>query len=415
MICPNREFICFDLHLFLLSLSAGLPPSTCSRTILTATHHALGCPHRLDIDVAKSLESDAPILQYTSRNLPFRQYEESLVRLLTSLDEISSLGSEVVKSERKNLVLEIEDELSRLDSHKIQLWQKFKKESVPTTEQQQEAAAAASTEQGVDGADTAMQDDDHVTSVHEPSKETQTPETTFSASAPTPSDHSASDVMATDAERPPTIAPEPEREPEQQAFSIKPSDSVETLSAGSDEAMQTDHDATSSKGRQATDDKTHDNVGYTASALDEDAEVESFLIPRASASSSPSTPSQPVSFETKASSSPSSDEGAVEPTSIPLPEDSPSPIEREDEVMQVEAEEQTPQDQPEGTSGTTERLKEEATTSAPENTEPSHALPSSSSTLLDATIDVLPSGKEEYQTHVEDDDASDSDTSFEML
>lgn len=77
----------------------------------------------LDFDIPKSRESGQPTLAYTSNNRPLQAYEESLLRLLTDLDDIPSGGYTKVKKERKALARDIQSELDRVDSYKVQMWQ----------------------------------------------------------------------------------------------------------------------------------------------------------------------------------------------------------------------------------------------------------------------------------------------------
>lgn len=79
-------------------------------------------PASLDFDDPKSQEREQPILAYTPNNRPLQAYEESLLRLLTDLDDVPSSGLEKVKSTRKALAKDIQTELNRVDSYKTELW-----------------------------------------------------------------------------------------------------------------------------------------------------------------------------------------------------------------------------------------------------------------------------------------------------
>lgn len=64
-----------------------------------------------------------PPLAYSKNNAPLLGYEDSLVKLLSKIDEVQSGGDSVVKGARKALVKRIEEELTKLDGLKEKAWE----------------------------------------------------------------------------------------------------------------------------------------------------------------------------------------------------------------------------------------------------------------------------------------------------
>ena len=54
-------------------------------------------------------------LAYNQQTQPFHEYYNWLEKLLLKLDNVASLGNQEIKRERKQIVLEIQSELDRLD------------------------------------------------------------------------------------------------------------------------------------------------------------------------------------------------------------------------------------------------------------------------------------------------------------
>jgi len=371
-------------------------------------------PKSLAFDTTKSLESDSPVLQYSARNLPFRKYEESLTQLLTSLDEISSKGSERVKSERKNLVLEIENELSRLDAHKINVWLKVK--------QQLEADQQASDKQPTEEEDASME-------VAQPAEE---------------STSAADEVPAMDTDAATTnLSPAPEPYDTPAADTAAPSDHVEQASepvnafVGSvpakDEVMHVDEEPVEYVQDVAATPTSEDN----ANASSEEAEVAALLL----SSSPPVHHEYPDATNPDAPASVDIGAGKVDDSLSPARVTSGQAMEVEQEGDQPQEDAaatppefsssatltqattddptavNTPRDTPQLDSASAGELSKEAVDSVSASKLPL-PLPPQFSTLAGA-LDAL---SKDLQAYVEDDDQdhdhasnSSSDTSFEML
>lgn len=59
-----------------------------------------------------------PTLAFDAKNKPLLAREDELVKLLTRLDAVESAGDDGIRKRRKEIVLEVEEELARLDQFK---------------------------------------------------------------------------------------------------------------------------------------------------------------------------------------------------------------------------------------------------------------------------------------------------------
>lgn len=73
---------------------------------------------------SSSSSSNVPQLAFNSLNRPIKEYEETLLKFLTELDEIESHNSDHVKKNRKNLAVALQGELDRVDELKSKIWEK---------------------------------------------------------------------------------------------------------------------------------------------------------------------------------------------------------------------------------------------------------------------------------------------------
>lgn len=74
----------------------------------------------MNADAARRLVlTDTGSLAFVPANVPLRAHEEALTRLLTRLDAVDSAGNQRVRDHRRQLVLDIERELERLEQTKL--------------------------------------------------------------------------------------------------------------------------------------------------------------------------------------------------------------------------------------------------------------------------------------------------------
>lgn len=71
-----------------------------------------------------STSTSMPSLAFNSINRPIKEYDETLLRVLTELDQVESHGSDNVKKQRKQLAVAIQAELDRVDAIKNAHWEK---------------------------------------------------------------------------------------------------------------------------------------------------------------------------------------------------------------------------------------------------------------------------------------------------
>lgn len=77
----------------------------------------------------ESKDSTIPPLAFNSINRPLKEYEESLLRILTQVDEIESHDSDNIKKQRKELAVALQIELDRVDGIKNAHWEEQQSKS----------------------------------------------------------------------------------------------------------------------------------------------------------------------------------------------------------------------------------------------------------------------------------------------
>lgn len=70
-----------------------------------------------------------PPLAFAPANRSIKEYDETLLRLLTQVDAVDSNGSDNVKRNRKEIAVAIQVELDRIDSIKNKIWEKMVKDT----------------------------------------------------------------------------------------------------------------------------------------------------------------------------------------------------------------------------------------------------------------------------------------------
>lgn len=82
-------------------------------------------------------------LAYTSNNFALNGYLDEMLKLLTKLDGVESWGEKAVRERRRNVVKEIEKEMSRVDGYWKRAWRDYlssQKQKEPEAAEAQEEA-----------------------------------------------------------------------------------------------------------------------------------------------------------------------------------------------------------------------------------------------------------------------------------